>query len=167
MANPYFIKIELPDDTQKNNAVSGTTMSTESGSGGSAGGSSEQSASSVLQAAKKVVAVTGLASTADKIISYNISQVSLTTGASEYQQRQEAVYSAIKQAGGAALAVAMGAATGNLPLVLIGLTVAGTQKLISIAQKEQTLRTQQTIENISIGMATIRAGTSGRRGTNQ
>lgn len=163
MANPYYIKIELPETSQSNNAVSGATASTESGSGSDG----ELSAKSVLQTAKKVVAVTGLAATADKLVSYPISHVSLATGASEYQQRLESVYSIAKQAGGAALSIAMGAATGTLPIVLIGLAVSGTQKLIDIAQKEQELNTQRVLESISIGMATVRAGTSGRRGANQ
>lgn len=167
MANPYFIKIELPDTTQTGNAVSGTSSSTESGANGTAGGSTEQTAASVLQTAKKVVAVTGLAATADKLISYNISTVNLRTGASEYEQRLSTVYSGIKQVGMAGLAIATGVATGNLPLALLGLAVAGTQQLINISQKAQTIRTEQSIENISIGMATVRAGVSGRRGANQ
>lgn len=168
MANPYYIKIELPDDNQQNNAVSGTTTNTSNTTDNAIGsGNAEMSAASVLKSAKKIVAVTGTAAIADKMISYSINTVNLRTGASEYEQRLEETYSGIKRAGGAAFALIFGAATGNLPFALLGLTVSATQQVIGIVQKQEEINTNRSLENVSIGMATVRAGVSGRRGANQ
>ena len=70
---------------------------------------------------------------------------------------------------GAGAALAMGAAAGpvGFTMVVIGVAVNGINKLISIRQKEETLRKQQSLENVSIEIQSIRAGTAGRRGANQ
>ena len=43
----------------------------------------------------------------------------------------------------------------------------GFSKLIGIAQRANNLRLQEGVENVSIAMQNVRAGTVGRRGNNQ
>lgn len=120
-----------------------------------------------LKAAQNLVSFATVASTADKVITNAISQVNLRTGAMEYEQRLDTVYSAAKQIIGAGAALAIGAATGNLPAVAAGMVASSVSTILSIAQKEITLQMGQSLENISIEMQNVRAGTSGRRGPNQ
>ena len=97
------------------------------------------------------------------MINTEIGRIELRTGAAEYQQRiQTAVnigMSAISSAG----SVLVGAATGNLPLVLIGLATKGIQTAISVYQKQVQLNLQKADENISIGLVSRRASTGARR----
>lgn len=120
-----------------------------------------------IKAAKKLVTFATVAATADKIVSYEISQVSLRTGAAQYEQRLDRVYATSKQiigAGAALIGAGIAGGPAGIAAVAIGIAASGTQKLLNIYQREQTLRTEQSLESITIGMQNIRAGTSGRRG---
>lgn len=114
-----------------------------------------------------LVSYSSIAATADKLIGYEVSQVELRTGAREYEQKLQFGYSMAKKGVGIGAAVVGGIATGNLPAVAIGLVAAGINSVIKISQNANTLRTQESLENISIGMANVRAGTAGRRSPNQ
>ena len=164
MANPYYIKIELPSKSNQS-----AMAETQAGSVG--GDSSEQNFSSELavKAAKKYMSFSAVKSTADSLISYRISQVSLETGAAEYEQRWSTMHSIISQSISAGATLAIGASPGpvGFSMAVLGLVSSGINKLIAINQKENTLRTQQGLENVSIEMQSIRAGTTGRRGVNQ
>lgn len=118
-------------------------------------------------AAKKIVSFATMAATADKVASIAISEVSMSTGANEYEQRLDAAYSASKQIIGAGAALAMGAVTGTLPVVALGMVMSSINKAISISQKATQLNMAHSLEDISINMQNIRAGTSGRRDGNQ
>lgn len=165
--NTYHIYLHL-DELTDSGAMAGTTGST--GADNTATDSSDASAARVASAAKKLVSFAAVASTADKLISYEISQVSLRTGATEYEQRMNATYSLGKQVVGAGAALAGGAVLGGpagFAVALIGVVSSGINKMITYEQNRETLRTQQSLENISIGMQNIRAGTTGRRAREQ
>ena len=165
--NSYHIYLHL-DELADSGAMAGTTGST--GAEEPAKDPSDASAGRVASAAKKLVSFAAVASTADKLISYEISQVSLRTGATEYEQRMNAAYSLGKQVLGAGAALAGGAVLGGpagFAVALIGVVSSGINKMINYEQNRETLRTQQNLENISIGMQNIRAGTTGRRAREQ
>lgn len=131
---------------------------------------SEAVTGKVAKKLQQVVSFSSAAALADRLISYEISQVSLRTGAVEYEQRQQAAYGVGRSVVGAGVSLAYGAIAGGpagLAVAAIGVAVSGVNKLVGIAQKEQTLRTEQSLENISIGMASVRAGVNGRRSSNQ
>lgn len=168
MANPYFIKIELPHEEKKSAVAGAGTGST--GTDNISESSKSSSMDAVTNKLKKMVSFAAIKSTADKIVNYNISQVSLRTGASEYEQRMSFTYNTASQVVGAGAALEIGAATGGpagLAVAAIGLAVSGVHKLMDIAQKEEALRLQESLENVSISMARVRAGTSGRRSKDQ
>ncbi len=76
MANPYFIKIELPSENSKRSAVAGC----DTGSTGKSESSSDESASSaatdqIVKKLKSLVSFSAVKSTADKIITNRISTV--------------------------------------------------------------------------------------------
>ncbi|AWW06103.1 MAG: hypothetical protein [Caudoviricetes sp.] len=164
MANPYHIKIELPSEANQS-----AMAETQTGSLGGESSGANLSSDIALKAARNLVSFAAVKSTADNIISYKISQVSLETGANEYEQRLATVHSIVSQSIGAGVTLAMGAATGpvGFTIAAIGVVSSAISKLVSINQKEEALRTQQGLEDVSISMQSIRAGTAGRRGVNQ
>lgn len=164
MANPYHIKIELPPETQQS-----AMAETQSGNVGGEQSGGSISSELAVKAAKRLVSFAAVKSTADNLISYKISQVSLETGATEYEQRMSTIHSIVSDSIGAGATLAMGAATGpvGFTMAAIGVVSSGISKLVNIKRREETLQKQQWIEDVSIGMQTIRAGTTGRRGANQ
>lgn len=116
---------------------------------------------------KGLVSYSAVSSTADNLITYEINQVELRTGAREMEQRMQTVYNFGKKALNTTVALGIGLATGNFPLVAIGVVTSVFNSAISIAQKQRTIDTQQTVENVSINMQNERAGVQGRRGTRQ
>lgn len=157
----YTIYINL------NSLPNGSGAMAENGASTSGGLSSEDVEANAVNAAKKLVSFATIASTADRIATTTISEVSLRTGAVEYEQRLDAAYSAGKSIIGAGATLAIGAATGTLPIVALGMAMSSINKALSISQKATYLRAEESLENISIGMASIRAGTNGRRSNNQ
>mgnify|MGYP006911019625 FL=1 len=114
-----------------------------------------------------MVSYSAISSTADNLITYEINQVELRTGAREMEQRMQTVYNFGKKALNTTVALGIGLATGNFPLVAIGAVTSVFNSAISIAQKQRTIYTQQTVENVSINMQNERAGVQGRRETRQ
>lgn len=164
-SNGYHIYVHF-DGADKKSTVAGMgTGSTGTDSASGSGGSEK-----LVNAAKNMVSFAAVKSTADKLINYEISQVALETGANEYEQRLSYSYNVASQVVGAGASLALGAAMGGpvgFALAAIGVVTSGVQKLIGIAQKQRQLNTEQSLENISIGMATVRAGVTGRRSANQ
>lgn len=162
--NEYHIYLrldELADGSASavaNTGAKSTGDNGESASGGSMG--------AVANKVKSLVSFAAVKSTADQIANYKIGQVSLRTGATEYEQRLSTVYNAVSQTVGAGAALIMGGITAGpagLAVAAIGVAVSGVQKVVSIAKKAENLRLQESLEDISIGMARTRAGVSGRR----
>ena len=162
----YHIIVHFDGAEDKKSAVAGTgTGSTGTDTASGSGGSDK-----LVNAAKQMVSFAAVKSTADQLINYEISQVALETGATEYEQRLSYSYNVASQVVGAGASLVIGAATGGpvgFALAAVGIVTSGVQKLIGIAQKQRQLNTEQSLENISIGMATVRAGVTGRRSANQ
>lgn len=161
--NEYVIRLQLgnlPDGS--NGPVSNPSV----GSSKDGGEKSywAKSADSAKSAAQKIVSVGTAASIADKLISYEVNSVSLRTGATEYEQKLQFGYSTLKST---AVPLVVGAATGGLPGAAIGLVMGLAMQGIQWAQNAQTISYNRDLENISIGMANIRAGVTGSRSTKQ
>lgn len=166
MANPYVIKIELPSNGKKSAVAGNGNKST----GTNENNSSDKSMDAVTKKLKQMVSFAAVKSTADTIISYKVNQVALRTGAIEYEQRLSYIYSAVSQtvgAGAALIGAGLTTGPGGVAVVALGLAASATNKLIGILQKSETLQLQESLENISIGMYRVRAGTSGRRDKTQ
>lgn len=157
----YTITINLSSLPKGNSAMAEQESSTIGGL------NDNVSDSATYKAAQNLVSFATVAATADKLISANISQVNLKTGAAEYEQQLNAAYSAGKQIIGAGATLAMGAATGTLPIVAIGMFISGISKMLEISKKSVQLNMERSLEDISINMQNVRAGTSGRRSPNQ
>lgn len=159
--NAYTIYINL-NSLPRDNAVAKQEASTS-------GGFSDRNVTEtdVTNAAKKIVSFATAAATADKVATMLINTVSMRTGANEYEQRLDATYSAAKSIFGAGAALASGMYYGQLPLVALGMVMSGINKAANIAQRATQLNVAHSLEDISINMWNIRAGTSGRRGSNQ
>ena len=161
--NEYIIRIKADGSSGSGNSP----VTDPSGSNATDEGSSEKSywtksAESAKTAAQKIVSVGTAAAVADKLISYEISSVSLRTGATEYEQKLSYAYSTIKST---ALPLVMGAVTGGLPGALIGGLFSLAMQGITWAQNAQTISYNKQLENISMGMASMRAGVTGSRTT--
>ena len=123
----------------------------------------EKTAASLEKGIKGLVSYAAVKTTAEQLITAEIGRVELRTGASEYQQRIQTVYSIGSSIVNSGVTIGIGAATGNLPLVLISAVTNGLKWVSNVIQKEITLGLEESRENISIGLATRRAGTNGRR----
>lgn len=156
----YIHLSELSGDSAMAGGSGGRSGSAQSEDGGG-------SAKNIQRAAKRLVSYATVSATANKLISYSIGQVSLQTGATEYEQRLQTRHSIAKQVVDTGVSLGIGISTGTWPLVLAGLLVSGVSKAINVVQKQNTLRTEKNLEDITISMQRVRAGTTGSRGGNQ
>ena len=164
--NEYHIYVHMDEASDNVKAMAGA----DSGNTDSKTADTTSAESTLYKAMSGVVSYATVSSLADNLISYKISQVSLETGATEYEQRLEAKYSIAKQIGGAGIALFSGAAIGGavgFVFAAMGLAVSGINKIMNIEQKKQALAKEQALEDISINMNRVRAGVSGRRSANQ
>lgn len=163
--NEYVIRIELgnlPDGS--NGPVSNPSVGSSNDLGSGEKSYWAKSADSAKAAAQKIVSVGTAASIADNLISYEVNSVSLRTGATEYEQKLQFGYSTLKST---AVPLVVGAATGGLPGAAIGLVMGLAMQGIQWAQNARTMIFNQNLENVSIGMATVRAGVTGSRSDKQ
>lgn len=160
--NQYQIVIQLPNESADHRVVSGGN-----GAKRPTQSDGEKQAAGAASAVKGLVSFSAVRAFANNLISYEISQVELRTGAREYEQRLRFGY----EMGNKVLNVGMATVAGAMAGGAIGAAVAFLGSTFYTAlgymQNANTLRTQQNLEDISIGMANIRAGVSGRRGANQ
>lgn len=159
MDNVYKIVIQYPSEDGESKIVSGNfnpTLPEES-----------KRMQGAEKAMKKMVSYAAVRGFANTLISYEISQVNLRTGAYEYEQRLRTGYQFANQGLNIITSTVMGAKMGGPAGAAVAFIGSTLYTLLGYAQKENTLRTQENLENISIGMASIRAGVSGRRGMHQ
>lgn len=116
---------------------------------------------------KKLVSFSAIKNTAQKIVNVQTSTINLRTGASEYEQRVQKVTNGVFDGIGTAGALAVGAATGNLPLVAITVATSLFDKLFGVIQRQTEINYKRDVENVSIRMANVRAGAGGRRLSDQ
>lgn len=148
------------------NVVAGSAAAPSAGTGTTSDGAGK-TAQGAAKAIKGLVSFSTAAAFADNIISYELSQVNLRTGAAEYEQRLQFRYSTAKKLYGIGAATVGGAIMGGPVGAVVGFLGSTVSTLISYAQRANILRTQENLENISIGMASQRAGVPGRRGEHQ
>lgn len=155
----YQIVIELPPEGGESKVMSGDfnpTLPEES-----------KKAQGAEKALKSMVSYASVRAFANNIISYEISQVNLSTGAYEYEQRLRTGYQFFKQGLNVITATVMGAKMGGAVGAVVGFLGSTVYTALGYAQNANTLRRQENLEDISIGMANLRAGVSGRRGFRQ
>lgn len=165
-----IIRIILPDESASKSPTAQSASDGGSSSPGGGSGDGSLTAKEVVSGAKKVMAYTGAKQIADSVISYRISTVNLRTGASEFQQKLQFAYSEGSQAASSIGSIVMGGILGGpqgAALAAAGVGLSYLMKFIGWGQNERTLQMQQGLEDVSINMANIRAGVSGRRGANQ
>ena len=161
-----IIKIILPPESAEKSPVapSSTGSSTAASSGGSA--DAALSAQGVVRGARNILAATGIKQIADNVIAYNISTVSLRTGAAEYQQKLQFIYSESSQALSSVAAIGMGALFGGpagAAVAAVGVGLNYIMKALNWSENANTIRINENREDISIQMQNIRAGSLGRR----
>lgn len=140
---------------------SSSPLAGSSAEGQSTGGGLINPNSNAGKALKGVLAVkSAVAPFVNQVVTHKISTVSLSTGASEQQERLAFAYSIGQQVGNAALSIAAGAAFGGLPGAVIGLVASVASTAITYSQKASDLRLQQDVEGIGLRYANIRAGGS-------
>lgn len=111
---------------------------------------------------KKMAPVAYALKYVDLGITTEINRTELKTGLSTYQERLNFNYSMAKQVLGIGGAIIGGALTGNVMAVVAGVGAAVNMAVqYSIAQENINL--QRRVEDISIGMANVRAGAGGDR----
>ncbi len=96
-----------------------------------------------------MVSFPAIKSTADKIINTRIAQVSLQTGATEYEERVSYVYNNASQTVGAGYALlSAGIVGGPAGFAVAGIALAATvvNKVVEISQKQRMLQLQQSME---------------------
>lgn len=151
------IIIELPPEEQTTSgAVSQTPSSTNTGSGQFISGRARS-------ALKKIVSYAAVQHVADQTIGYAISNVELQTGAREYEQQLQFKYQVASKAVGTGVMLYGAIKAGHPLLALAGLAMSGISKGYEIYKNYNRLQIQENREDVSIQMATIRAGSLGRR----
>lgn len=162
--NTYVIRFELPNGGQSKSPVS--KSSSDSTTSEENGDKSwwAKNLDSGEKALKKIVSFSTARGLADKLISYDISTVSLRTGATEYEQKLQFGYSMLNQT---LMPVVIGAATGGALGAAIGVGYSAVMTAIGWAQNAQTIEYNRQLENFSITMASERAGWSGSRSNRQ
>ena len=159
--NEYRIVLELPAEDESKGVVSGGVAKKPTQT------AEEKQAAGAERAVKGLVSFSAVRAFANNLISYEISQVSLRTGATEYEQKLRFAYSTANQLLNIGMATAAGAATGG-PVGAVAAFIGSTMyTVIGYMQNANTIQTKQNLEDISISMANLRAGVSGRRSARQ
>lgn len=168
--NEYRIVIDIRNLEDDKDPVAKSADGDNTVSGNNSSDSDSGGAQKVIKRVKKLVSFSAIASTAQTVAQYKISQVNLRTGASEYEARLQTQHNIIFQAVGAGTALVAGAMVGGpagLAVAGIGVAVSAVQKFMAIQQKEETIAINQTLESISQSMYDVRAGAGSRRSSNQ
>lgn len=161
--NEYKIVIQLQNEDSSGNVMSGGEIAGKQATQTDG----EKQAAGAGKALQGLVSYGAVRAFADNLISYEISQVELRTGAREYEQRLRFGYEMANKVLNVGTATVMGAITGGPVGAIVGFVGSTMYTAIGYMQKANTLRTQQNLEDISIGMANMRAGVSGRRSSRQ
>ena len=158
MSESMHLYIHL-DDLSEDSSTAGSSSNKKN--------SSEKDTLGLKSAAKKIVSYAAVKATAEKLWDAHVSQVELSTGAAEYEARLSAKTQVARQIWNAGEAIVMGAAFGGVAGAIAGLAISGFNYGINYAISADRLRKEKALEDISIGMKNIRAGTAGRRSREQ
>ena len=156
-----LVVIQLPSENKAKSAMSGSSGSAPAKT------DDEKRAEGAEKALKGMVSYAAVRAFADNLISYEISQVELRTGAREYEQKLRFYYDVGNKVLNIGTAAVVGFMSGGVIGAAVGLLGSTFYTALGYMQNANTLRTQQNLEDISIDMANLRAGVSGRRGARQ
>ena len=160
--NDFHLYIHLGEAGEGSAMAGGAKNKSDSASSGS-----DSTAIGIKSAVKKIVSYATIKATADQVISGNLSMVELNTGSAEYEQRLQAGYNLGKQIWNAGEIFVLGGLAGGLPGAIAGLFISGVHMAISYSFRAATLAKEENLENVSIGLMNVRAGTAGRRSRDQ
>lgn len=118
---------------------------------------------SFAKGAESIISYANIKGTASQFISREVNRIELRTGASEFQQRVQTVYNMATSILDTGVSIGIGVATGNLPLVALTAVTKGLNALIDVVQNQYDINLKRQFEGISIGLASQRASTNGRR----
>lgn len=149
----YHLYIHADDIERKTDPVAG---------GRSAMSKEDRKDARFEKALTGLVAYPSVKGTADKIINFKIGQVSLSTGAVEYEQRLQASYNMASSLADTVYSSVISASVGGFPLAALNLAMKAVTSLFDVLQKYNRIQLQKSIENVSIDMSVFRAGN--RRG---
>ena len=158
--NDYHVYVEFSGDEPQETAVAGGGNKGSTQQGQTYG---EQTAESLRKGVKGLVSFGAIKNTATDLIGRSFGTIELRTGASEYEQRQQFIFGKVNEGINAAGVIGVGIATGNAPLAIIGVVTGLISQLTDVIFKAHTLQLEQTVENQSLQMATVRAGVNNRR----
>ena len=98
-------------------------------------------------------------------LSNSINTVSLRTGQNELQERQQFVFENVMYGIDLMQGIVTGLVlSGGNPIgAVLGAVESVASTAIQISQKQRVIELNRAVENVSVGMANIRAGTSGNR----
>jgi hypothetical protein len=99
----------------------------------------------------------------NSVYTHQVNTTELRTGNSEYQQRLQFHKDLMDRAFNLGESLVAGFMLGGGVGALIGAATSVTMMGVQIAQKADRIATQQSVENISIGLADVRAGAMGDR----
>lgn len=122
------------------------------------------------QALKKLVAPATAIHVARKLINNEISTVELRTGAREYEQKLQFGMRVAGIGMSVGASIVGGIMTGNPLVAVAGIVLTAANTAIDVAQRYREIAIKENREDISLGLARIRAGyvnpvaSGGRRG---
>lgn len=156
MAYEFIIKNET--NSSKSSAVAGDT---------SQGGKNKEPEFSRGQkiTAAALVVVQKAKPWINQVVSHEINLVDLRTGRREYSQKIQFAQQLGSQAIGIAENIATGYAIGNVAGAVTGAITGIMHTMISYAQKQDLINTENSLENITLSQNRIRAGVGGSRRT--
>ena len=115
------------------------------------------------QFAAGMVAYRQVKSFATQILNHKVSTVQLRRGSNELQERANFMNQLAQKGVGVLEGALTGAMIGGGIGAIVGVTLSVAHTAIGVAQAQQTLELQNTLENVGLNMNYIRAGASGSR----
>lgn len=112
---------------------------------------------------KKIASYGAIKSFALPIISHEISLVSLKTGSQRAQEEANVKYNQLTKLAGAIETGVLGAQVGGLPGLIVAEAVYIGREFTGIMMRQREIDLQRSVENQSIAMRSVRAGTGGSR----
>lgn len=110
------------------------------------------------QALKKLVAPATAKQFISKLVSNEISTVELRTGAREYEQKLQFEMRVANIGASMGMSLIAGIATGNPLIAVAGMILTAANTAMDIAQRYREIEIKQNREDISLGLARMRAG---------
>lgn len=163
-ASELKITINIADLEQTSKTTAQSTTPTQSADASEP--TQDSGGAQAKRLVKRIVSYKTAEHFVDRAVSYGISTITLRTGAREYEERLNFVYSEGKHLVDSGAAIVTGAKVGGpmgAAVAAVGVALSYINKAIGWAQNANRLRIQQAREDISIRMASVRAGSLGRR----